>query len=90
MAAALVDYGRMHSIEPKPEDVEEFRNFPGEGIQGRIEVKNIYIGNRKITHRASGTGKKPLYPSNKLVEVGFRGVLNALVLCSYSANNSRR
>jgi len=29
-------------------------------------------------------------PSNKLVELGFRGVLNALVLCSYSANNRRR
>ena len=44
MAAALGDYGRWHSIlEPKPEDVEEFQNFPGEGIQGKIEVKNIYI-----------------------------------------------
>ncbi|CAK7345757.1 unnamed protein product [Dovyalis caffra] len=55
MAAALVDYGRMHSIEPKPENVEEFQNFPGEGIQGKIEGKDIYIGNKKIAHRASGT-----------------------------------
>lgn len=57
MAAALVDYGRMHSIEPQPENVEEFQNFPGEGIQGKIEGKDIYIGNKKIAHRASGTGK---------------------------------
>ncbi|KAJ6699695.1 CADMIUM/ZINC-TRANSPORTING ATPASE HMA2-RELATED [Salix purpurea] len=55
MAAALVDYGRMHSIEPQPENVEEFQNFPGEGIQGKIEGKDIYIGNKKIAHRASGT-----------------------------------
>ncbi|XP_034894555.1 cadmium/zinc-transporting ATPase HMA3 [Populus alba] len=55
MAAALVDYGKMHSIEPQPEKVEEFQNFPGEGIQGKIEGKDIYIGNRKIAHRASGT-----------------------------------
>jgi Cd2+/Zn2+-exporting ATPase len=47
----------MHSIEPQPEKVEEFQNFPGEGIQGKIEGKDIYIGNRKIAHRASGTGK---------------------------------
>jgi Cd2+/Zn2+-exporting ATPase len=59
MAAALVDYGRWHSVEPKPEDLEEFQNFPGEGIQGKKEVKNICIDNRKIAHRASGTGKKP-------------------------------
>jgi len=37
MAAALVDYGRWHSIESKPKDVEEFQNFTGEGIQGKIE-----------------------------------------------------
>ena len=75
MAAALGDYGRWHSIlEPKPEDVEEFQNFPGEG---KIEVKYIYIyiyiGNRKIAHRASRTGKKPLYPSkNKHYDSHFK------------------
>jgi Cd2+/Zn2+-exporting ATPase len=41
------------------EDLEEFQNFPGKGIQGKNEVKNICIDNRKIAHRASGTGKKP-------------------------------
>jgi Cd2+/Zn2+-exporting ATPase len=46
-------------VEPKPEDLEEFQNFPGEGIQGKNEVKNICIDSRKIAHRASGTGKKP-------------------------------
>ncbi|KAF9679851.1 hypothetical protein SADUNF_Sadunf06G0058500 [Salix dunnii] len=55
MAAALVDYGRMHLIEPQPENVEEFQNFPGEGIKGKIEGKDIYIGNKKIAHRTSGT-----------------------------------
>ena len=70
MAAALVDYGRWHSIEPKPKDVEEFQMFPGEG---KIELKYIYIGNRKIANRASGTGKKPLYPSkNKQYDSHFK------------------
>ncbi|PRQ51352.1 putative hydrolase [Rosa chinensis] len=56
MAAALVDYGRLHSIEPKPENVEEFQNFPGQGIHGRIDGQDIYIGNRKIALRTtSGT-----------------------------------
>ncbi|KAJ6857695.1 hypothetical protein NC651_039191 [Populus alba x Populus x berolinensis] len=41
------------------EDLEELQNFPGEGIQGKNEVKNICIDNRKIAPRASGTGKKP-------------------------------
>jgi cation transport ATPase len=58
MAAALVDYGRQHSIEPKPENVEDFENFPGEGVFGKIDNKNIYIGNRRIGLRAGcGAGK---------------------------------
>uniref|UniRef100_A0A5B7B854 Putative inactive cadmium/zinc-transporting ATPase HMA3 n=1 Tax=Davidia involucrata TaxID=16924 RepID=A0A5B7B854_DAVIN len=52
MAAALVDYGRLHGIEPKPENVEDFQNFPGEGIFGKIDGKEIYIGNRRIAVRA--------------------------------------
>lgn len=52
MAAALVEYGRLHSIEPKPENVEDFQNFPGEGVFGKIDRKDIYIGNRRIRLRA--------------------------------------
>ncbi|GLT97462.1 hypothetical protein SLE2022_150240 [Rubroshorea leprosula] len=55
MAAALVEYGRLHSIEPKPENVEDYQNFPGEGIYGKVEGKDVYIGNRKIAQRAGGT-----------------------------------
>ena len=51
MAAALVEYGRLHSIEPKPENVEDFQNFPGEGVFGKIDEKDIYIGNRRIRLR---------------------------------------
>ncbi|KAJ7979423.1 Cadmium/zinc-transporting ATPase 3 [Quillaja saponaria] len=52
MAAAIVDYGRSLSIEPKPEEVKEFQNFPGEGIYGKIDGKDVYIGNRRISIRA--------------------------------------
>ena len=52
MAAALFDYGLSQSVEPKPEHVEEFQNFPGEGIHGKIDGKDIYVGNRKIALRA--------------------------------------
>ncbi|XP_050381765.1 putative inactive cadmium/zinc-transporting ATPase HMA3 isoform X2 [Argentina anserina] len=56
MASALVDYGRLHSVEPKPENVEEFQSFPGQGIYGKIDGQEIHIGNRKIALRtASGT-----------------------------------
>ncbi|GMI92904.1 heavy metal atpase 2, ARABIDOPSIS HEAVY METAL ATPASE 2 [Hibiscus trionum] len=55
MAAALVEYGRSHSIEPKPETVEDYQNFPGEGIYGRIDGRDIYIGSRKVSERAHGT-----------------------------------
>lgn len=65
MAAALVDYAKSHSVEPKPEKVDEFQNFPGEGIYGRIDGKDIYVGNRKIVARAGcETGRKarpPIY-----------------------------
>ncbi|KAM1708830.1 hypothetical protein TB2_001707 [Malus domestica] len=53
MADALVDYGRLFSVEPNPENVEEFQNFPGEGIHGKIDGQDIYIGNRKIALRAA-------------------------------------
>ncbi|KAL3830120.1 hypothetical protein ACJIZ3_018922 [Penstemon smallii] len=52
MAAALVDFAREKAIEPKPDEVENFRNFPGEGICGSIENNEIYIGNNKIASRA--------------------------------------
>ncbi|XP_022755459.1 cadmium/zinc-transporting ATPase HMA3-like isoform X3 [Durio zibethinus] len=55
IAAALVDYGRSRSTEPKPETVEDYHNFPGEGIYGRIDGRDIYIGSRKISVRAHGT-----------------------------------
>ncbi|KAJ4709266.1 Cadmium/zinc-transporting ATPase 3-like protein [Melia azedarach] len=59
MAAALVEYGRSHSVEPKPEDVEDYQNFPGEGIYGKIGGEGIYIGNRKIAQRAAGCATVP-------------------------------
>ncbi|KAK8543608.1 hypothetical protein V6N13_076411 [Hibiscus sabdariffa] len=55
MAAALIEYGRSHSIEPKPETVDDYQNFPGEGIYGRIDGRDIYIGSRKVAERAHGT-----------------------------------
>jgi len=58
LAAAIVDYGRSLSVEPEPEKVTEFENFPGEGICGKIEGRVIYIGNKKIATRAgSETGE---------------------------------
>ncbi|XWS70970.1 hypothetical protein CRYUN_Cryun03dG0096700 [Craigia yunnanensis] len=59
MATALVEYGRSHSMEPKPEAVEDYQNFPGEGIYGRIDCRDIYIGSRKISVRAHGTVPTP-------------------------------
>ncbi|TYI79166.1 hypothetical protein E1A91_D05G003300v1 [Gossypium mustelinum] len=53
--SALIEYGRSHSIEPKPETVEDYQNFPGEGIYGRIDGRDIYIGSRKVSVRAHGT-----------------------------------
>nr|GEW02185.1 putative inactive cadmium/zinc-transporting ATPase HMA3 [Tanacetum cinerariifolium] len=52
MAAALVDYAKSHSFEPQSDNVEEFKDFPGEGIYGKIDGKDVYIGNQKIAVRA--------------------------------------
>lgn len=58
MAAALIEYAQSHSVEAQPDNVEEFENFPGEGIYGKIEGKNVYVGNQKIATRAGcSTGK---------------------------------
>lgn len=55
IASVLVDYSRSHSIEPKPENVEDFQNFPGEGVSGKIDGREIYVGNKKLAHRANCT-----------------------------------
>lgn len=47
MAAALVEYARSKSIQPKPENVAEFRVIPGEGVYGEIHGRHIYIGNKR-------------------------------------------
>uniref|UniRef100_A0A5B7AV73 Putative inactive cadmium/zinc-transporting ATPase HMA3 n=1 Tax=Davidia involucrata TaxID=16924 RepID=A0A5B7AV73_DAVIN len=60
MAAALVEYGQSHSVEPKGDMVEEFQNFPGEGIYGKIDGKGIYVGNKRMAMRA---GCETLIPS---------------------------
>lgn len=52
MASALVDYAKSNSVEPKPEKVSEFHIYPGEGIHGEMDGKNIYIGNKRIASRA--------------------------------------
>ncbi|TKY54539.1 Cadmium/zinc-transporting ATPase HMA2 [Spatholobus suberectus] len=52
LAAAIVDHGRSLSVEPEPEKVTEFENFPGEGISGKIADRVLYIGNKKIAARA--------------------------------------
>ncbi|KAL4564382.1 hypothetical protein LXL04_028444 [Taraxacum kok-saghyz] len=52
MAAALVEYAQSHSVQPQPDNVEEFKDFPGEGIYGKIDGKDVYVGNRRIAIRA--------------------------------------
>ncbi|XP_022929621.1 putative inactive cadmium/zinc-transporting ATPase HMA3 isoform X1 [Cucurbita moschata] len=52
MAAALVNHAKLLSTDIKPEKVEEFENFPGEGVRGKIDGKDIYIGSTKIAARA--------------------------------------
>lgn len=51
MSAALVDFGSSNSIQPQPENVTEYQNFPGEGISGEIDGKKIYIGNKRMATR---------------------------------------
>ncbi|XP_019177953.1 PREDICTED: putative inactive cadmium/zinc-transporting ATPase HMA3 [Ipomoea nil] len=55
MATAVIDYAYSHSVEAMAERVEQFQNFPGEGIYGRIDGREIYIGNKKISSRAGCT-----------------------------------
>nr|GMD80207.1 cadmium/zinc-transporting ATPase HMA3-like isoform X2 [Ipomoea batatas] len=55
MAPAIINYAQSHSVEPNPEKVEHFQNFPGEGVYGEIDGMEIYIGNKKISARAGCT-----------------------------------
>ncbi|CAD6226213.1 unnamed protein product [Miscanthus lutarioriparius] len=53
MATALVEYSQSKSIQPRPENVTEFRIYPGEGISRAINGRQIFIGNRRIMARSS-------------------------------------
>ncbi|XP_019464429.1 PREDICTED: putative inactive cadmium/zinc-transporting ATPase HMA3 [Lupinus angustifolius] len=65
LAAAIIDHGRSLLIEPKPEKVMEFENFPGEGICGKIDERVLYIGNRKIATRAGSETVPTLQGENQ-------------------------
>ncbi|XP_013629796.1 PREDICTED: putative cadmium/zinc-transporting ATPase HMA4 [Brassica oleracea var. oleracea] len=52
MAATIVDYAKYVNVEPRTEEVEDCHNFPGEGIYGKIDGNDIYIGNKRIGSRA--------------------------------------
>ncbi|KAL3504245.1 hypothetical protein ACH5RR_034086 [Cinchona calisaya] len=82
LATALVDFAQSNSVEPKPDEVENYQNFPGEGIYGKMEGKEIYIGNGKISSRAgcslvpnlegnNGEGKSVGYIFLESTPVGF-------------------
>ncbi|KAF5461715.1 hypothetical protein F2P56_017790 [Juglans regia] len=60
MANALVDHARSLAILPLPENVVEFQNFPGEGIHGKIDGDDIYIGNKNIALKAGSCGTAAL------------------------------
>lgn len=47
MGQALIGYSQSNDVEPDPEKVEEFCTFPGEGICGKIDEKQIYIGTKR-------------------------------------------
>ncbi|KAJ4888969.1 putative cadmium/zinc-transporting ATPase HMA4 [Raphanus sativus] len=52
MAATIVDYAKSVDVEPRTEEVEDYQNFPGEGIYGKIDGNDVYIGNKRIASRA--------------------------------------
>ncbi|KAL0702852.1 hypothetical protein Bca4012_058974 [Brassica carinata] len=52
MAATIVDYAKSVDVEPKTEEVEDYQLFPGEGIYGKIDGNDVYIGNKRIALRA--------------------------------------
>ncbi|KAK9099734.1 hypothetical protein Scep_023164 [Stephania cephalantha] len=80
MAAALVDYGRLNSIEPQPENVKDFQNFPGEGIYGVIEGKQIFVGNMKIATRAGCKAVKEFEILVPPQEDGTKGATKGYIL----------
>uniref|UniRef100_A0A0E0LIQ4 HMA domain-containing protein n=1 Tax=Oryza punctata TaxID=4537 RepID=A0A0E0LIQ4_ORYPU len=75
MAAALVEYAQSKSIQPNPENVGDFRIYPGEGIYGEIHGKHIYIGNRRTLARAPS-----LQTIQEMVDM-IKGVSIGYVIC---------
>ncbi|CAI0450659.1 unnamed protein product [Linum tenue] len=72
MAVALVEYSRSIGIEPSPDNVVDFQNFPGEGIHGKIDGRAIYIGNKRIAARAGcKTGNALEEDSNTGKTIGY-------------------
>ncbi|XP_058188730.1 cadmium/zinc-transporting ATPase HMA2-like isoform X1 [Rhododendron vialii] len=71
MVAALIDYAQTLSIEVKPERVEEFENFRGEGVHGKIDGKDVYVGNQKIASRARWATAPSIGPCGEGKSVGY-------------------
>ncbi|MFS7970359.1 putative P-type Zn(2+) transporter [Helianthus anomalus] len=86
MAAALVDYARAHSVEPQPDNVDEFKDFPGEGIFGKSDGQDVYVGNQKIGIRAWCSQGKPRFSRCCFTPVMFSNLF-LLVPTNESENN---
>ena len=69
MAATIVDYAKYVNVEPRTEEVEDYHNFPGEGIYGKIDGNDIYIGNKRIGSRAKCSTGKSLKTQCNVFEV---------------------
>jgi Cd2+/Zn2+-exporting ATPase len=50
LAAALVNYARLHGVEPS-DDVTEFELIVGEGVSGIVNGHTIHIGNARMAAR---------------------------------------
>ncbi|KAM7477717.1 hypothetical protein LguiA_025930 [Lonicera macranthoides] len=77
MAAALVNYAKSHSVEPKPEKVDDFQNFPGEGIYVPTLEGDANEG-KSIGYIFSGSSPAGVFSLSDICRTGVKEAVNEL------------
>ncbi|WJX64418.1 Putative cadmium/zinc-transporting ATPase hma4 [Trifolium repens] len=83
LAEAIVDHGRSLSIEPNPEKVTDFENFPGEGIWSETVVSSLegeVDGGKTIGYIYSGSTPVGIFSLSDACRSGVQEAIRQLKL----------
>ena len=98
LAKSLVNGAKAEGVTiPTSLFVKDHTNLPGEGVQGSIDGKDVFVGNERLFRRLGTFDKIPLAQRTEVESweqmgrsVGFMSVGNEGIVCAYCVSDAVR